>query len=95
MLESKMTMEEYEEKFGKINGQKIGESEISEESSLDSEEKDILKDDGLETSSKSKPKRPRRIALEESKDGDKDSIIGFNQHNLFGPTNNKLPHSQK
>ena len=34
-------------------------------------------------------------SLEESKDGDKDSIIGFNQHNLFGPTNNKLPHSQK
>ena len=93
MLESKITMEKYEEKFGKIKGQKIGESEISEESSLDSELKDLLKDDGLETSSKSKPKRPRRIALEESKDGDKDSIIGFNQHNLFGPTNNKFPHS--
>ena len=91
MLESKITMDEYEEKFGKIKGQKIGESEISEESSLDSELKDLLKDDGLETSSRPKPKRPRRNAQEES--GDKDSIIGFSHHNLFEPTNNKLSHS--
>ena len=93
MIESKITKEKYEEKFGKIKGQKLSESEISDESSLDSELSRLLRDDGLETSSKSKPKRPRRDAVEESKDVDKDSIIGFNQHNLFGPTNNKLPNS--
>ena len=68
---------------------------ISEESSLDSEEKYILKDDGLETASKSKPKRAARAAVEPSKDGDRESPAGQDEHNLFGPVKSQHSLSQK
>ena len=96
MLESKISMTEYEERFGKVGGEQAGLNEIiSEESSLDSEERDILKDDGLETTSKTKPKRAARAGVDQSKDGDGESLAGQDEHNLFGPMKRQLSLSQK
>ena len=86
LLKDRISSADYEKRFGKIGDQKEEDEPLSEESSVNSEDRRYLEDDGLEPDSRSQTRRSGRTAARGmpggGADADKDSMAGggFNLH---------------
>jgi len=84
LLRDRISQADYEKRFGAIGGQKEEDEPISEESSVNSEDRRYLEDDGLEADSKSQTKKSGKTAARGAPgggaDADRDGMAGFNLH---------------